>query len=399
MYRDFSDASKQRLLELVEQVEGEKWCDFTDWIGDRWLDFQSWIGRLNIKNYINNVNEYHKKVIDKNNTTKEQIEKIFADVTEINELCALEIGGINTMVEWYKTMLIELSQIVAPGNGMFEVESIEGFENAAAIYLQSIEIIADLNENRLSWENIKSKLSILNSILSVFLNKLLDKVDNIGTETSKEFPVGLGIVLLYKAAVSGESDVSVDIKSVLEEHRFVLREIGFNLPNGAGIEIDKDGNVAGAITTGDYSSKRNTDGTTTITVINQVNGYAVKDTYEINPIKFEAKYERSISSIVNGRTVTSTAGIRLSSDSWIPIIPATVPKYVPYKMHDYLPEHVPEYNIEYLPEVFTPLPKFNYSWSEVDDTDILTIGGNVISICLSIIGILTGTGGGFAYGY
>ena len=36
MLRDFSDASKQKLLGLVSQVENEKYSDFTDWVGDRW---------------------------------------------------------------------------------------------------------------------------------------------------------------------------------------------------------------------------------------------------------------------------------------------------------------------------------------------------------------------------
>lgn len=53
------------MLGLVSEVENDKLCDLTDWIGDRWYDFESWIGRLNIRNYINDVNSYHKKVIDK----------------------------------------------------------------------------------------------------------------------------------------------------------------------------------------------------------------------------------------------------------------------------------------------------------------------------------------------
>lgn len=63
MYRDFSEKSKQQLLQLVAQVENEKICNFTDLVGDKWLDFQDWIGILDIKKYINNVNLYHKKVV------------------------------------------------------------------------------------------------------------------------------------------------------------------------------------------------------------------------------------------------------------------------------------------------------------------------------------------------
>lgn len=59
VYRDFSEASRQKMLGLVTQVENEKWGNFTDWVGDRWYDFESWIGTLNIQNYINNVNTYH----------------------------------------------------------------------------------------------------------------------------------------------------------------------------------------------------------------------------------------------------------------------------------------------------------------------------------------------------
>ena len=84
MYRDFSEKSKQNILNLVDEVENEKWCDFTDWVGDRWYDFESWIGTLNIKNYINNVNAYHKKVIDKNNTTKETVISIFDEVKSVD---------------------------------------------------------------------------------------------------------------------------------------------------------------------------------------------------------------------------------------------------------------------------------------------------------------------------
>ena len=84
MYRDFSEKSKIALLGMVSQVENEKISEFTDWIGDRWYDFESWIGKLDLRNYINNVNSYHKKVIDKNNATKESINTIFSKVESLD---------------------------------------------------------------------------------------------------------------------------------------------------------------------------------------------------------------------------------------------------------------------------------------------------------------------------
>lgn len=120
MYRDFSAKSKHNILNIVSQVEAEKWCDFTDWIGDRWLDFQSWIGKLNIENYINDINTYHKKIIDKNNTTKEKIDEIFLKVHNIdnnyrNVFCDDE-EIINTVLVYIQ----ELSDIINPSNGKFD---------------------------------------------------------------------------------------------------------------------------------------------------------------------------------------------------------------------------------------------------------------------------------------
>lgn len=112
MYRDFSESSKQKMLSLVSEVENEKLCDFTDWVGDRWLDFQSWIGKLNIKNYINNVNAYHKKVIDKNNATKKSIETIFRNVKTVDSSYQKQLSATKSSLEkWYKYVL-QMNEIV-----------------------------------------------------------------------------------------------------------------------------------------------------------------------------------------------------------------------------------------------------------------------------------------------
>lgn len=120
MYRDFSDASKQRVLGLVSEVENDKLCDLTDWIGDRWYDFESWIGRLNIMNYINDVNSYHKKVIDKNNATKDSIETIFNNVSNVNTTYGTIMGNIDVSLGKISSYIDAMNTIVTPSNGMFE---------------------------------------------------------------------------------------------------------------------------------------------------------------------------------------------------------------------------------------------------------------------------------------
>ncbi len=134
MMRDFSDSAKQKLLNLVSEVEDEKMSDFTDWMGDRWYDFESWIGTLNIKNYINNVNAYHKKVIDKNNATKESIEKIFSDVKKVDISYTPVFSNANTLLGKWENYMAAMSDMVSPGNGQFEASYIQNTLND--LYMQ-----------------------------------------------------------------------------------------------------------------------------------------------------------------------------------------------------------------------------------------------------------------------
>lgn len=125
MKRDFSDASKQKMLSLVAQVESEKWGNFTDWVGDRWYDFESWIGVLGIKNYINNVNAYHKKVIDKNNATEQTINKIFTAVRGVDSTYGVTFGNIHTNLSHWLRYIDQLAEIVEPGKGRFNGQYIK----------------------------------------------------------------------------------------------------------------------------------------------------------------------------------------------------------------------------------------------------------------------------------
>lgn len=126
MKKDFSASARTQLEQMVRDVENEKICDFTDWLGDRWLDFEEWIGRLNIKNYINNVNEYHKKVIDKNNTTLDALNRIFDDVYRVDSNSSRKLVDSITACKAYNSLLLELSGVISPSNGSLSVERVRG---------------------------------------------------------------------------------------------------------------------------------------------------------------------------------------------------------------------------------------------------------------------------------
>lgn len=124
MLRDFSNKSKQEILALVSEVENSKICDFTDWVGDRWLDFSEWIGQLNIRNYINNINSYHRKVIDKNNATKEAINRIFENVNSIDKTYQTKFHDTNELLKQWSKYIDSLNDIINPHNGQFNTDYI-----------------------------------------------------------------------------------------------------------------------------------------------------------------------------------------------------------------------------------------------------------------------------------
>ena len=124
MIRDFSEKSKQEIIALTQQVAEENWCGLTDWLGDRWLDFQSWIGVLNIQHYSDNIQLYHKKVIDKNNATKAEIERIFADVYRVDSQYNIKIRRIIDTIQAFRQLVLELGAIITPGNSQFTPEQI-----------------------------------------------------------------------------------------------------------------------------------------------------------------------------------------------------------------------------------------------------------------------------------
>ena len=136
MYRDFSDESKETLLKLVSEVEEENLCGATDWLGDRWLDFQGWIGQLSIDKYLDNLDDYHKKVIDKNNATKKSIENIFTEVKNIDSKYCSIFSGDKSVVEAIVKYIDAMSNIISPENGSFESSKIRLLLTAKYIWMK-----------------------------------------------------------------------------------------------------------------------------------------------------------------------------------------------------------------------------------------------------------------------
>ena len=159
MRRDFSESAREELLQLVRDVEEEKLSDFTDWIGDRWYDFQSWIGELDIKNYLDNVNVYHKKIIDKNNTSETQINAIFEEVNKVSTDYKSRFEATREDMSLYGELLTQFTDTVDPAKGLFTSQYVgEGLKNAVNDYMERSErlqniVMKDLPDNNPAFDD------------------------------------------------------------------------------------------------------------------------------------------------------------------------------------------------------------------------------------------------------
>lgn len=137
MIRDFSESAKQKLLEYVKDVtEITVWGKIGDVIGDTGLQIQHWFGALSISKYINNLDEYHKKVIDKNNTTSQRIEEIFTNVKNIDTRYQ---GGLQKNVnfsECVTNFINNLANTIDPNGGNMDMQKMNA---ALAASLEKIQ--------------------------------------------------------------------------------------------------------------------------------------------------------------------------------------------------------------------------------------------------------------------
>ena len=91
-------------------------------LGDAGLQIQYWFGALSISKYIDNLDAYHKKIIDKNNTTSQRIEEIFTNVKNIDTRYQ---GGLQQNVNFSESVINfinDLANTIDPNGGNMDMQ-------------------------------------------------------------------------------------------------------------------------------------------------------------------------------------------------------------------------------------------------------------------------------------
>lgn len=119
MIRDFSEMARNELYTQIDEVTPDGiWEEVMDGVSDLGLNIQSWLGILSIANYVNDIKGYHRKILDKNNISKIQLDAIFQEIKDIDETYTSILAMLNE--EFCKDIayLKELANIIRVGQGI-----------------------------------------------------------------------------------------------------------------------------------------------------------------------------------------------------------------------------------------------------------------------------------------
>ena len=140
MIRDFSEKAKQKLEGYADDAAASStWGKINDWFSDRGMDFRSWTGKLGIENYINDVDTYHQKIIDKNNATKKKIDTIFSNVQSVDTKSMAAMNRQITCGNNIIKLINDLAASISPNGGNLDMAGMKGTLDADAARIKNPE--------------------------------------------------------------------------------------------------------------------------------------------------------------------------------------------------------------------------------------------------------------------
>lgn len=114
MIREFTDEKKEELKAEIDKVNSSTWSSVTDEIGDVLLQVGKVTHILDIASNFMQVSAYHKLVLDMNDSTKKDIEKIFKEVKKVDNQYKRKFEDIAKRIETYNKKIDKLSEMIHP---------------------------------------------------------------------------------------------------------------------------------------------------------------------------------------------------------------------------------------------------------------------------------------------
>lgn len=341
MSRDFTAAAQQELLQLVREVESEKWCDITDWVGDRFIGLRQLVGELNIDRYLSRMNQYHKAVIDKNNATEADINAIFDEVYAVDNCFVTRFAAAETRLDNYTELIRRMAATIDPAGGSHTIADLDA---DFATYDQQDKALGEIetSEDGLSQKTLDAMdPEVRESMVSRIISNVVDTLPGFEHDGTVELAIGSGLVLYYtvKSKLDGGKNSPIDLtgetKYGAEEGRARLKDFDSSVTvktPGDEIEVERhqDGNTKFAVNDGRYKTSIDGDGVAQERSW-ESGGATYKYKYGYKPATNEVFVEESVEVKTEHGSVTTTAGIKATEQNrWRRVpVPAYDPQPVP----------------------------------------------------------------------
>lgn len=344
MKRDFSSTAKEDLINTIKQVEDEKICNFTDWFGDRWYDFEDLIGVLDAKKSIDNINSYHKKVLDKNNTSKTEIDNIFNSVYNVSSNYSVRFSAVKSQFESFNKLILEMGELINPNNEYTPKEIRASLSSLFADYDVKSDIFSKLQDEGLSEDDLdKYDENVLGEILDYVADSIIDNIPSIKVGQEVSIPIGVGLSFFYKISTTLKGSGDATINATIDEQKIELKNVSWKKSAGgellsADVSVNSDEEASVSVSSTNTSvSVDGASATASYSYKLGDNTYTFETSYGVN----EFTIQESVKTDLSGGSVTTTIGIKKSNQTnWKPL-PVPEPVYSPS------PIQVPSLNVDW----------------------------------------------------
>lgn len=117
MIRDFSNAKKEELYRNLDVIDNKEWRPFMIWCGGRAGEFGVWADKLGISSYTRQIDNYQNRVLNTNDSTRNQIDVIFENVGETDRRYAEIFCGYAETVKEQMARVQVMIQVMNTVNG------------------------------------------------------------------------------------------------------------------------------------------------------------------------------------------------------------------------------------------------------------------------------------------
>ncbi len=149
LVRDYSMRQQEELLEIIDSITPQNnWQKFGDWFGDIGLAISSLFGTLSIKNHVDDLDKYHKRIFDRRDYTRDAIIRKFEEVRATEPRYGAFLGSYGQSISMYYNYTKALSErISGTMNAGQMISTLAGLASLQSLLEQADALVAETNLN------------------------------------------------------------------------------------------------------------------------------------------------------------------------------------------------------------------------------------------------------------